>query len=131
MADVEITRWISLWVSQNTWTGHSVPTFTILSVQKLGCRHPLSEAYISSLVTFSHSNMFAATSPFHFPQGKTLVAAKLCQHVANSSWEKVIVFTAQGIPLVFQQAAYLEAQTNLRVQPLCGAMEIHDWEAGE
>ena len=60
--------------------------------------------------------------------GKTLVAAKLCQHVALDQWNKVIIFAAQQIPLVFQQAAYLEAQTGLRVQPLCGAMEIVDWE---
>ena len=61
--------------------------------------------------------------------GKTLVAAKLCQRVASVHWEKVIIFAAQQIPLVFQQAEYLEAQTSLRVHPLCGAMEIHDWEA--
>ena len=76
------------------------------------------------------ANQARYCSPFHarLPgAGKTLVAAELCKHVAENKWNKVIFFICEGIPLVFQQAGYLAAHTGLRVRPLCGAVEIHDW----
>ena len=63
--------------------------------------------------------------------GKTLVAAEVIRHcmARRSSCGKIVIFIAQGIPLVFQQARVLEQQLGVRVGAYCGELAIHDWNA--
>ncbi|KAJ4457642.1 putative RNA-dependent RNA polymerase 1 [Paratrimastix pyriformis] len=54
--------------------------------------------------------------------GKTCIAALLAYHLLRANPRRVAVMVVPRVPLVFQQAAYIEEQTGLRVLRLCGEL---------
>ncbi len=52
--------------------------------------------------------------------GKTLVAAMMASAMHRLNPSRIILFVVDRVPLAYQQAAYLAAQTGLRTRPICG-----------
>ena len=52
--------------------------------------------------------------------GKTLIAAMLMHKLKILNPEYMVLFIVDRVPLVFQQAHYIEKQTGLRVSRICG-----------
>lgn len=71
------------------------------------------ELYVAALLTNTICYMPTGS-------GKTMVAAMLSAFMLKKNPKKKVFFVTDRVPLVFQQAAYLRAQTSLRVAELCG-----------